>query len=803
MSNDDDTDLKLGGFKVNLNGRIRITVQACLVLILAIITSPGGAFAQEELQQEDYQLIQTFAPVLYFHPEELFRPQSVDVLVTTARLRQQRRFWFDVNVLPHVSISALSDKSDDTYFLDAWYGYEGVSDNKNYSFHREYYQAVLSPEAGGPPIVAYAHIVRDEDPRHITIQYWLFYYFNDWFNKHEGDWEMIQVVLSAEAEPEWVVLSQHHGGTRRRWSAAQIEEDTHPVAYVALGSHANYFWGNETYPNGQDIGNARVEIMDRTGTFGRIIPEVILIPDRVDVNENPSVWQGIEWLLFQGHWGETAQQSDFGGPFGPADKGDQWERPYAWGMDQPLDTDIWYRNRLRVEVTGDAAGSAQVILKAANGDPLPSAEMLGNVALLHSDPTSDVVADIKVEAGLPYGIVATWPNVETSQVTCWEFSDIPINDSGQAALILQADGLPGLVIPGLSLPLHPSQEKIETVSWDAPDIIWLVGFLPASDVVRGVVISLLAALLPALACVAALYWADRYEKEPKRLLATAFLWGAVPALLVAVVVRLFFRLPVDLLGAEAIDAVRAGLVAPLIEETLKGIIVIFIAVRYRREFDNVLDGIIYGAMVGFGFAMTGNMLSYIGAFLLRGFSGLGNTILIEGVLYGLNHAFYSAIFGAGLGYARLMQRRWERWGIPLATFVLAVTSHAIHNLAMRSAVGLTPFTVAVTWIGLLLIIVVMVWSTMLERQALQTELKHLIPDTLYSTVLKPRARLRAQWRAFISEGYNSWRRTRRLHQLCGELAFKRMQTRLVPDEPEMAAEAEDLLAEIRKLMESL
>jgi hypothetical protein len=173
---------------------LRIILLALTILVVTTLMTPIEAvLAQDEPPVEDTELARLYAPVLYFHPAELFRPQSVDVMVNTARLRQARRNWFDVNVLLHVSISDLFDCDDD----DAWYGDEGASDYKNYSAHHTYYQAVLSPEAGGPPIVAYAHIVRDEDPQHITIQYWLFYYYNDWFNKHEGDWEMERLVQQA------------------------------------------------------------------------------------------------------------------------------------------------------------------------------------------------------------------------------------------------------------------------------------------------------------------------------------------------------------------------------------------------------------------------------------------------------------------------------------------------------------------------------------------------------------------------------------------------------------------------------
>jgi RsiW-degrading membrane proteinase PrsW (M82 family) len=772
-------------------------------LAVAVLLIPTGAvLAQDELPDEDAVLAQTYAPVLYFHPAEVFRPQPVEVLVNSARLQQARRNWFaEINVLSQVSIADLLGYEDDSYALDAWYGDKGASDYRNYSAHRAHYQAQLSPEVAGLPIVAYAHVVREEDAGYITIQYWLFYYYNDWFNKHEGDWEMVQVVLTAAGEPEWVVLSQHHGGTRRAWSAAQVEEGTHPAAFVALGSHANYFWGNEIYPNGATIGNERLEIMDRTGTFGRVIPEVILIPDREQAAADRARWQGLEWLSFGGHWGEIAPQSDFSGPYGPADKGDQWERSYAWGMDQPLDVDTWYANRLRVVVTGQAAEDARVTLRYESGDPLPSAEMAGNLALLHADPApgAALVADVAVPPGQPYGLLAIWPDEETSEVTRYRFDRVPSGASGRASLVLGSSAPPTLIVEGTSQGVSPTIVEVDTVTWDAPDLVWLAGILPASDVVRGVTISLLAGLLPTLLYVGAVYWADRYEKEPTAMLAATFLWGAIPALLVAVAVRVFFRLPVELLGPEAIEAVRAGLVAPLVEEALKGAVVIFIAVRYRLEFDDVLDGIIYGSMVGFGFAMTGNTLSYLGAFLLRGFHGLSSTIVAEGVLYGLNHALYAALFGAGLGYARSAQRRWERWAVPLVGFVLAVVCHALHNLAIRNAIGLSPLTVAATWVGVLVIVVVIVGSLRRQRRWLAAELVGEVPEEMYGALTVRGGRVRAQWRALRLGGLSGWRRARRVHQQCAELATKKMQHRRRPDEARLLEEIERLRREIGAL----
>jgi RsiW-degrading membrane proteinase PrsW (M82 family) len=771
---------------------LAVTLLACIVPVRANGPSP----------EDDLALAQRYAPVFYFHPDEVFLPQPVDVIVEQARLRQSRPMWFDVNILLSLTVPDLVDlESDASYFLDVWYGDSGSSAYTNYSAHQAYYQAVLSPHAGGPPTAVYAHVVRDEAAGYITTQYWAFYFYNDWFNKHEGDWEMVEVILTEEGEPEWVVLSQHHGGTRRAWAQTPKEDTTHPVAYVALGSHANYFAANEVYPNGKDIGNERIEIMDRTGSAGRVIPEVIVIPDRQAASTNPTTWLGAEWLPFQGHWGEMAAQGDFGGPLGPADKGMQWETPYAWGMAQPLDTDEWYANRLSVEVIGPVDHSVQVVLTDVKGTPLQNVENLGNLAVAHADPPPrGARAEIRAVPGASYDIVARWPNAEYGQVTQMRFEDVRLADLGEAVLEIMPDDTSRVVVQGAGTVVRPSTIETVSATWDAPDLIWIGSILPAHQVVAGVLWAIAAAVVPALLYTSVLYWADRYEKEPKHLLAAAFWWGALPAVLLAFVVELFFSLPPNLIGPQALEAVRLGLVAPVLQEALKGVIVIFIAWRYRREFDNVLDGIIYGAMVGFGFAMTGNLISYVGSFLLWGFDGLHTSTVFEGVIHGLDNALYTAVFGAGLGLGRLAQKRWQRWVFPVGGFALAVTVHALHSLLSYNLLGLNAITVLSTAVGVILIAAVAAWSLRRQQRCLQTELKDIVPDDVYRAVVVPRKRARAQWQALRRGGLRTWWQTRRLHRWCAELAFKRMQARLHPDETEIAEEAARLQERIGTLL---
>jgi len=105
-----------------------------------------------------------------------------------------------------------------------------------------------------PQPVYYSRVLHktDKGANHWTIlQYHFFYAFNDWrlaangMNHHEGDWEMVAVYLKND-EPYAVLFSQHGAGNMEKWKTVRMAVDkqgnvtTHPLVYVALGSHANY-----------------------------------------------------------------------------------------------------------------------------------------------------------------------------------------------------------------------------------------------------------------------------------------------------------------------------------------------------------------------------------------------------------------------------------------------------------------------------------------------------------------------------------------------------------------------------------
>ncbi|HEY75502.1 MAG TPA: PrsW family intramembrane metalloprotease [Thermoflexia bacterium] len=772
-------------------------------LLVLIRGTPSAALAEGgEPPGADVSLAHRFVPVLYFHPDEPFRPQPVEVLVGQARLRQTRTGWFDVNVLNDPTLRDLCRFRGPEYFLDVWYGDEGTSDYKNYSAHRAYYKAHLSPDSGGPPATAYARVVREDG--HIIIQYWLFYYYNDWLNKHEGDWEMVQVILDEMEQPQWVVVSQHHGGTRRPWSAVHVEEGTHPAVYVALGSHANYFWGDEVFPNVREMGNTSFTVVDRTGRAHRTVPQVLLIPQQGEVERNPDAWPGMEWLCFSGNWGERAAQADLGGPHGPPEK-ESWVAPYTWGMEQPRDEAIWYTHRLRVAVKADGPVRIDGKTRDDDLDWVPQPDDRGGTLLLHEEPTTPVSFTVEALTATQVAITTTYPFRELNVVRQISYRSIPLMPGERLSGRLCASCGPGLrkvTTDGAETNVEVAYEEvIKPAVWDAPDVVWLAGMLPAEEISRGLGSALLAGLLPTLLYVLALYWADRYEKEPKRLLATAFVWGALPAILLTLIVRFIFNLP-PALGAKAVEATGAGWLAPWIEEVLKGAVVMFIFLRYPREFDGVVDGILYGGMAGFGFAMTGNTIGYLGAFLFQGWAGLGARAFVQGVLHSLNHALYSAAFGAGLGWTRAMPPRRYRWAPALAGFLLAGAVHTGHVLALRAAWGATAIGVLITLAGLAGMVALLVGMLTRQQRVLRRELLGEVPEEVYRAITRPGGWTHAQWQALRQGGIQGWLKVRRLHQMCAELAFKRQRARRRPDDPDLAEETERLRKEIQAMIQS-
>lgn len=195
--------------------------------------------------------------------------------------------------------------------------------------------------------------------------------------------------------------------------------------------------------------------------------------------------------------------------------------------------------------------------------------------------------------------------------------------------------------------------------------------------------SILAALtipvIPALGINLLVNFIDRFEREPWFLRLAAFLWGAIiaipPTLFIETNVQTLIQ---NALGRDSNMILRSallGLNAGVTEETVKGLGLLLLFFVLRDEFDNVTDGIVYGALIGAGFAMVENF-SYFAQnskdFLL---------FLIVGriVLGWLSHSTFTVCFGAALGYVRHTNVRWRHFVIPLLGYLVAVALHSIFD----------------------------------------------------------------------------------------------------------------------------
>ena len=194
------------------------------------------------------------------------------------------------------------------------------------------YERDFRTYSSGRPAVVYAHIVGQADrPGTLALQYWFYWYFNDWNNKHESDWEGIQIVFDAgtveealATSPVSVGYAQHEGGERAAWDDDKLERrGTHPVVYSSRGSHASYY-ASEVY-----LGRSGSEGFGCDNTLGPSValePEAVVLPDAVDDPQDP-----LAWLAFRGRWGER-QSGPFNGPTGPVQK-DRWSGPIDWQDD--------------------------------------------------------------------------------------------------------------------------------------------------------------------------------------------------------------------------------------------------------------------------------------------------------------------------------------------------------------------------------------------------------------------------------------------------------------------------------------
>ncbi|MFX0066318.1 MAG: PrsW family intramembrane metalloprotease [Candidatus Hermodarchaeota archaeon] len=225
------------------------------------------------------------------------------------------------------------------------------------------------------------------------------------------------------------------------------------------------------------------------------------------------------------------------------------------------------------------------------------------------------------------------------------------------------------------------------------------------------------------------FYRDRYEREPSLKIVKMFIWGCfstIPALIINTAALLLFALlfPIgndpELIVAQMLLAV---MVAPITEETFKGIPVL----RMQRdpEMYGMMDGLVYGAVCGAGFAFIENIL--YGLNILSEIYALYGTIILapaliltafRSVMMPAGHSLYTGWFGSEVG-----KEKTPYGGSPLKGFIIAVILHTIWN-GMASALSIVlPEELAIlSWVfvlGTLAVYYILLWWRMNTALAIE------------------------------------------------------------------------------------
>lgn len=258
----------------------------------------------------------------------------------------------------------------------------------------------------------------------------------------------------------------------------------------------------------------------------------------------------------------------------------------------------------------------------------------------------------------------------------------------------------------------------------------VLGLVGSQVGVVGVLVGAVAALLPVAIVVSAFLWIDRWEPEPTRLLLAAFGWGACVATLSALIVNSTAKVVADaILGQGSGDLISAVVSAPLIEEGMKVAFLFGLVWIRRREFDGVVDGIVYAGLVAAGFAFTENILYFGRAFAEEGLAagadgGVLTVFVLRGLLSPFAHPLFTAMTGIALGIAVTSRSGFVKVFAPIIGYLGSAGLHALWNGSATIAGGLGFLVVYLLIMVPLFIgmVVLVIWQRRREQRVVATEL---------------------------------------------------------------------------------
>lgn len=366
--------------------------------------------------------------------------------------------------------------------------------------------------------------------------------------------------------------------------------------------------------------------------------------------------------------------------------------------------------------------------------------------------------------------------------------------------------------PGLTMQYSLPKPKSSFIGWLLTGSILILAFISlfltydlnssiasnllAQQGVRSLLTDLALPLPPAIGITVLVTFGDRYEQEPLLLKQLTFLWGAAIAI------------PLAFFGEKAIDnlltswvsstnetlsqilltAGSRGITAAITEEIIKGAGLVVLLFLLKDEFDNVTDGIIYGALIGAGFSLVENF----GYFASSTPQTLPYVFIGRTLLGWLNHSAFTACLGAGLGYMRENPSKRKALIYPILGLLAGIILHSIFDTVdFASAEIATSHTIVITAKKLLFIVLlnylppiiaqimlVVLFLRSLGREAsiirqyLANEvIEKIISVDEYILLQESFNRKRTERLVLRQFGFKRWREICSLHQTSIGLAF--------------------------------
>jgi RsiW-degrading membrane proteinase PrsW (M82 family) len=322
------------------------------------------------------------------------------------------------------------------------------------------------------------------------------------------------------------------------------------------------------------------------------------------------------------------------------------------------------------------------------------------------------------------------------------------------------------------------------------------------------------AVAPTILYLIVLNWIDRYEKEPWTLLLAGVVLGAIVAPLASMAILGATGRGFELTPSFAPRPTGADPVVAFVEELVKGALLIGLVAWVRDEFDDVVDGIVYGAAVGAGFGAGETFIYAIGGV------SLPPGTLFRLVVSGLDHALYTAVFGAVLGYAATLRSRNERLVTVALGLATAVLLHTLHDSIPTILSRLLPLSTGgsgvltsilaelIPLLGILTLVIAIVYALRREAAVLRTELlpeveSGVISRADYDTITSRRGQLARAGSTYRAHGMRGVMTLRRLYATEGELAFQKRRLVVRSRRRPQETRTEDLRAEIGRLRQRL